>query len=225
MADNPDFDRLGDLLPAADEAAAPSAGAARGAGGGRSAFSPQDTGSAALAADLNRRLAAVWADAVGAEVAGNARPVQLRDGRLVVTTSSSAWAQTLQLMSEMVIARLNERLGVGAVEKAVFRHAGWEDFSPSAGGKTPPGRGPRGRDGRDARAAAPSTPGPTRAAEPPAPDGRPAPLGGDLAGFSDEEKQALADLELLPLPPSAKDTIRDAMKAGFVRAKQDSGRS
>ena len=47
-------------------------------------------------------------------MAGNARPVQLRDGRLVVTTSSSAWAQTLQLMSEMVRARLNERLGDGS---------------------------------------------------------------------------------------------------------------
>ena len=43
---------------------------------------------------------------VGPEVAANARPVQLRDGRLVVTTSSSAWAQTLQLMSPMVVERL-----------------------------------------------------------------------------------------------------------------------
>jgi hypothetical protein len=210
MADRPDFDRLGDLLPVADEAVEPPAGA---------------TGSAARAADLNRRLAAVWADVVGDEVASNARPMQLRDGRLVVTTSSSAWAQTLHLMSQMVIARLNERLGGGAVEKAVFRHAGWEDFSLSAGRETPPGRRPRGRGGRDAQAPAPTPSEQTRGAEPPAPGGGPAPDAGDLVGFSDEEKRALADLERLPLSPSVKDTIRDAMKVGFVRARQDSGRS
>ena len=83
----------------------------------------------------------MWADVVGAEVADNARPVQLREGRLVVTTSSSAWAQTLQSMSPMVIARLNERLGDGVVEKAVFRHAGWDASSAAAGldPSAPPG--------------------------------------------------------------------------------------
>ncbi len=198
MADKPDFDRLGDLLPA--DGAAPSAGAVGGAGcrgGARPSRTP-----ASAAADLDRRLSAVWAEVVGAEVAGNARPAQLRGGRLVVTTSSSAWAQTLQLMSEMIIARLNERLGAGAVEKAVFRHAGW-----------------------DMQAAAPSASPPTRAAGRQAPACGPAAAGDDLAGFSDEEKKALADLELLPLSPSVKDTIRDAMKAGFVRARQDFGRS
>jgi hypothetical protein len=53
----------------------------------------------------------------------------------------------------------------------------------------------------------------------------PGPAGDDLAGFTDEEKQALADLEVLPLSPSVKETIRDAMRAGFVRARHDSGRS
>jgi hypothetical protein len=208
MADKPDFDRLGDLLPA-NEAAAPSAGGAGGAGG-RGGAAPSrtpasgaaDAGVAARAADLDRRLSAVWAEVVGGEVAGNARPAQLRGGRLVVTTSSSAWAQTLQLMSEMIIARLNERLGAGAVEKAVFRHAGWDTSA----------------------APLPASP-PTRASGRHAPVRGPAAAGDDVAGFSDEEKKALADLELLPLSPSVKDTIRDAMKAGFVRARQDFGRS
>jgi hypothetical protein len=113
MADRPDFARIGDLLPPGSEGAA----AARPAAG----TAPDARGS-----DLSRRLAAVWAEVVGDEVAANARPVQLRDGRLVVTTSSSAWAQTLQLMSEMVRARLNERLGDRAIDRVVFRHAGWE---------------------------------------------------------------------------------------------------
>jgi hypothetical protein len=203
MADKPDFDRLGDLLPAANEAAASSVEAAPGTGG-----RAPDAGAVSRAADLNQRLATVWADAVGAEVAGNARPVQLRDGRLVVTTSSSAWAQTLQLMSEMVIARLNDRLGEQAVEKAVFRHAGWEM----------PAAGPSALTG-------PSASPPTRAVERPAPVRSPVVVRDGTAGFSEEEKQALADLELLPLSPSVKDTIREAMKAGFVRARQDFGRS
>ncbi len=233
MADRPDFNRLGDLLPAGNEGAlgASGPGEARegSSGAGPSRQTPMSGAADDRAADLNRLLAAVWADVVGAEVAGNAKPVQLREGRLVVTTSSSAWAQTLQLMSEMVIARLNERLGEAAVKKAVFRHAGWEDFSPVAAGPPAAGRSPRGRGGRDVHAPTPREADQpegaslTGATPPSAPPG--AVAGDDPAGFSDEEKQALADLELLPLLPSVKETIRDAMKAGFVRARQDSGRS
>jgi hypothetical protein len=52
----------------------------------------------------------------------------------------------------------------------------------------------------------------------------PALVGNDEAEFSPDQKQALADLERLPLSTAVKATIRDAMKAGFVRARQDSGR-
>jgi hypothetical protein len=235
MVDKPDFDRLGDLLPEASEAAAEGAGRGAGTPGGPAASngsgsfarvsqpSAEDPRPGARhapglpASELNQRLAAVWADAVGPEVAGNAKPVQLRNGRLVVTTSSSPWAQTLQLMSEMVIARVNERLGERVVERVVFRHAGWEDFS-AADELTGRGKRMRGPALRPARATSGATE-PSTAAEPlrvEPPD--------EPAGFSEEEKQALADIELLPLPASAKAAIRDAMKAGFVRARQDFGR-
>lgn len=228
MPDRPDFDLIGDLLPA------------EGAGSARSEATPTPA-SDGLSADLTQRLAAVWAEVVGDEVAQNARPAQLRGGRLVVTTSSSAWAQTLQLMSEMVIARLNERLGTKAVEKAVFRHAGWEDF-PQATAGGPPGGAPS-PERRPRRTSAPgdgstlaNAPAPPSGsaeppqaepgtADPPAVSGDPsAAADDDLVGFSDEEKQALADLERLPLTPSIRAAIRHAMKAGFVRARQDSGR-
>lgn len=197
MAERPDFARIGDLVPAGSEGAA----AARAAAG----QAPDARGS-----ELNQQLAAVWAEVVGVEVSGNARPVQLRDGRLVVTTSSSAWAQTLQLMSEMVRARLNERLGHAAIERVVFRHAGWEG-SPARQSSTQVTEtqvvvGPRARGGVG-------------------PSGRaPALIENGQTEFSGEEKQALDDLERLPLSPAVKATIRDAMKAGFVRARQDSGR-
>jgi hypothetical protein len=260
-----EFDRLGDLLPDGTPGTGGGGAFDGGAGGRRSsrgsvsggtvpvgAVSGQCPGLAmgggttAREAGLNQRLADVWADVVGAEIAANARPAQLRDGRLVVTTSSSAWAQTLQLMSEMIIARLNERLGEGAVQKAVFRHAGWEMFVvpgevPGSPQVATPARAPRGRPKAAhaasagsaeaaATAGADGTPPSSSAAPEPAsakPDA--APTGcqatDDLAGFSEEEKQALTDLERLPLAPAVKATIRDAMRAGFVRARQDLRRS
>ncbi len=198
MTDRPDFARIGDLLPPGSEGAAAAA---------RPAPGPAPD---ARASDLNRQLAAVWAEVLGVEVAGNARPVQLRGGRLVVTTSSSAWAQTLQLMSEIVRARLNERLGGEVVDRVVFRHAGWEGHpagpSPVQAAETQVAGGRRsgGTGGRSGRARTP--------------------VGNDQVEFSAEQKQALDDLERLPLSPAVKATIRDAMMAGFVRARQDSGR-
>lgn len=208
--ERPDFDRLADLLPREASGAARPGGGPRG---GTAGTPPAD--------ELSERLAAVWADVVGAEVADNARPVQLRDGRLVVTTSSSAWAQTLQLMGPLVVARLNDRLGEGSVERAVFRHAGWDVFTALGAGTTAghasefAGASERSarRERKRPRRAEPDSAEPASVASP-----------GELEGLSAEEKQALADLERLPLAPSVKETIREAMKAGFARARQDSGR-
>lgn len=203
-----DFDRLGDLLPEGRPGNGPAAG------------------------DPGRRLAAVWADAVGAEVAANARPVQFRDGRLVVTTSSSAWAQTLQLMSPILVARLNERIGEAIVTRAVFRHAGWDPAWAAPDTQTP--------EMPPAAASAAAAPSPSRAVSGGPPDAASAlgtatgttPVGGAapatgsaMDGFTAEERRALAEVDALPLPPATKDSIRAAMKAGFARARQDSGRS
>ena len=265
MTDRPagggrDFDRLSDLIPAdgprparppsrppAGKPAADSSSDAHG----RPACEPVSAlaASASAADELSRRLAAVWEDVVGAEAAKNARPVQLRAGRLVVTTSSSAWAQTLQMMSPVILAGLEERLGEGSVERAVFRHAGWDVFAP-LDGRAAKGAGAagKGRPARDRGLALPR-PGPetpvaasvpppaakdptvVETAAPAGVPGGPAPAppsafpADGAEGFSAEEKQALADLDGLPLAPSVKQTIRDAMKAGFARAKQDCGRS
>jgi hypothetical protein len=204
VAERPDFARLGDLMPA-------------GEAGAVAPDPPQAAVSSGLtASDLSRRLAAVWVEAVGAEIAANARPVQFREGRLVVTTSSSAWAQTLHAMSEMVVTRVNQQLGDEAVKRAVFRHAGWEDLSPvrpKAGAETA------------GRVAASSPPVPANAGPAGVVASEPgAPAGTDVAGLTDDERRALADLEALPLDPVVKDTIRDAMTAGFVRARQDLSR-
>jgi hypothetical protein len=191
-------------------------------------------------ADLKWRLAALWPETVGAEIAANARPVQLRDGRLVVATSSAAWAQTLQLMSEVVVRKVNEGLGAAVVERAVFRHAGWEDFpgraAADAGSAGWNSKAPEALPGdeapsdhaagesmsvgaeRGARLAGGTAPshGPL--------DGDDTARRGQATGLSDAERQALADVDGLPLPAAMKAIIRQTMVAGFVRARQDSDR-
>lgn len=238
MADKTDFDRLGDLLPAGGDGTGEStARLPAPVIGGPTIDGRSPSGAAAGAAasaDLNRRLAALWPKAVGAEIAANARPAQLRAGRLVVTTSSSAWAQTLHSMSEMVVARLNEQLGANTIERAVFRHAGWEEFPvvpPACVPVVPPACEPASqgeaspRPPRRRQSPAPRRPRGTPAGPPGSPADLPtASVGADLAGLSDEERRALADLEALPLAPAVKETIREAMMAGFVRARQDLGR-
>jgi len=119
-------DLLGDACVGPAEETAPGGGGKTGRRcckpGEPSPESSRDAGESA-----SRRIAEVWPGVVGEEVAANARPAYLRRGRLVVSTSSTVWAQTLQFMGEMLVGRLNEHLGENAVNEVVFRHAGWED--------------------------------------------------------------------------------------------------
>jgi hypothetical protein len=113
---DPDFQLLGDLLGDVEVLHSVEVGPVRGSGVG--ACAPADPG---------RRIAALWEDTVGAEIAENAVPLQFKQGRLVVAASSSAWAQTLQLMGEDIRKRMNDALGGDAVTAVTFRHAGWEN--------------------------------------------------------------------------------------------------
>jgi predicted nucleic acid-binding Zn ribbon protein len=196
-----DFERVGDLLGDACDAAA-SADAQRDEGSARSqrrsaASSRGDTkGTATRTAgkagkirhDAARVLAQAWAEIAGPDVAANTRPVQLKRGRLVVSASSSGWAHALQDMGEDLKERLNERVGRTVVQKIVFRHAGWEE-----------------RPGEENRPE--ST---TR-------------LSRETA-LSEEQAEALAQLDEVDLPAGLRDRIARAMKAAFVRGQQDSVR-
>jgi len=152
---------------------------------------------------LARRVAQVWHAAVGDEIAANALPRQLRNGRLVVAASSPAWAQSLQFMAEDIRGRLNHLLGEEAVMTVFFRHAGWE-AAPQ-----PP--------------SVPSVPGITAAED--------ARVGRDRAGASldegpplDAEQQAaLQSLDTLGLNPELAGSIARAMKAAFARGVRGRG--
>jgi hypothetical protein len=129
MAKPEDFERVGNLLgDFYSGAASPSPEDGEAAGGPRRPSACRQTTPSHVA----RSLAAVWPEVAGPEVAANAVPVQLKAGRLVVTTSSSGWAQTLLYAAEDLAARLNERLGADTVKQIVFRHAGWEERAPGA---------------------------------------------------------------------------------------------
>lgn len=53
----------------------------------------------------------VWVEAVGTAFAEMSDPVAESEGRVRVACRSSVWAQELELMAPMVVARLNELLG------------------------------------------------------------------------------------------------------------------
>ena len=56
-----------------------------------------------------------WADVVGADVAANARPLSLHDGRLVVAVEQPGWATQLRYLERDLLARLAEACGAGVV--------------------------------------------------------------------------------------------------------------
>ncbi len=58
-----------------------------------------------------------WTEAAGPVLAASARPVSERDGVVTVACDSAVWAQELDLLSERVIAALNDALGRAAVRR------------------------------------------------------------------------------------------------------------
>jgi len=230
MARPTDFDRLGDLLGEACGLPPPSAqGAPRAGAAKHDRSSPPSSGASpsgpvdqAAPRALAKLLSAIWPEVVGDEVAANAQPVQLKRGRLVVSASSSSWAQTLQLMGDAIVARVNEHLGDGVVERVVFRHAGWDERPPGlSSAERPVGRhlerrenlprpAPSSRDGATASGGVPGGGGldPAVRAE----------------TLSAEERTVLAEVEGLDLSPGLREQIGRAIEAAFGRAQQDSVR-
>jgi predicted nucleic acid-binding Zn ribbon protein len=68
---------------------------------------------ATLLADVQR----AWPSAAGEAVAAHCTPDGERDGVVSVACTSAVWAQELDLLSERVVERLNDRLGRPAVQR------------------------------------------------------------------------------------------------------------
>jgi predicted nucleic acid-binding Zn ribbon protein len=58
-----------------------------------------------------------WPEAAGERFAPHSEPVSERDGVVVVACDEAVWAHELDLMSELVVARLNSVLGRPAVRR------------------------------------------------------------------------------------------------------------
>ena len=74
---------------------------------------------------LSRRLEdyalwTVWDDTVGPAIARNARPERLRNGTLVVRVRAAAWMQQLHYMKDIMLEKLNRRLGHEVISNVFF---------------------------------------------------------------------------------------------------------
>jgi predicted nucleic acid-binding Zn ribbon protein len=72
-------------------------------------------------ASASFRIAKLWPEAVGPEIAKHCRPVIVRRGVLEAEVDSSVWCQQLQLQRPQLLAKLRETLGADAPEDLRFR--------------------------------------------------------------------------------------------------------
>jgi predicted nucleic acid-binding Zn ribbon protein len=82
-----------------------------------------------------------WDRVVGAEIASKCRPVQLREGELVLQAESTAWATQLRMLTPKLLACIAGELGANVVTK--LRVHGPAAPSWKKGPRSIPGRGPR----------------------------------------------------------------------------------
>lgn len=72
--------------------------------------------------DVAHRLWDVWEEAVGAEVARRAYPLELRRGRLTLAVESAPWMQQLSMLRETLRESVNAALGAELVREIRFRN-------------------------------------------------------------------------------------------------------
>ncbi len=77
------------------------------------------------------RIWLVWEKAVGAQIAGQARPAAFRDGVLTVYVASAPWMQQLTYLKKELITQLNGALGEELVHD-IFLKAGRPEPLPAS---------------------------------------------------------------------------------------------
>ena len=72
--------------------------------------------------DKNRNIKDIWAEVVGAEIAGHTKPTRLKKETLYVTTDEAAWAYELsQKYKKSLIESLNKKYGEQKIKDIFFR--------------------------------------------------------------------------------------------------------
>ncbi len=62
----------------------------------------------------------IWDETVGPFISRNAQPEKIRHGTLFVKVTGPTWMQQLQYMKEVMVEKLNERLGKQIVKNIFF---------------------------------------------------------------------------------------------------------
>lgn len=75
--------------------------------------------------DENKALA-LWAEAVGPQLAAKTRAVSVSRGRLTVETISPVWANECRMMSPQIREKLNGKLGSEIIKSLSFRVSEWK---------------------------------------------------------------------------------------------------
>lgn len=82
-----------------------------------------------------------WSAIVGPQIAENTRVDHFSDGIVYISARSTAWAKELTLLAPKIVAKLNEHLGDGQVQRIDVK--GPQAYSWKSGPRSVKGRGPR----------------------------------------------------------------------------------
>lgn len=82
-----------------------------------------------------------WPQVVGPDVAAHVQPVSFDAGVLTLQADSTAWATQMRLLASMLLGRLGEEVGAGAVTQLVVLGPAAPRWS--RGARRVAGRGPR----------------------------------------------------------------------------------
>jgi predicted nucleic acid-binding Zn ribbon protein len=66
-------------------------------------------------------LSASWAEAIGEKNVKHAKPVDVKDGILIVHVDSSVWIHKLSMDKQDIIMKMKNRVGEGIVKDIKFR--------------------------------------------------------------------------------------------------------
>ncbi|MBC8455886.1 DUF721 domain-containing protein [bacterium] len=63
----------------------------------------------------------IWSDVVGETIASKSQPKSIDRGKLFVAVTSSVWRNELMYHKEMILAKLNDRLGKNTIKDIIFQ--------------------------------------------------------------------------------------------------------
>jgi len=63
----------------------------------------------------------IWSEVVGETIASKSQPKAIERGKLFVAVNSSVWRNELMYHKEMILVKLNDRLGKNTIKDIIFQ--------------------------------------------------------------------------------------------------------